>query len=270
MEKTHSRPLPDQDKPVDGDSLLLTEQAQLESETKRTENLEGLAGQRDNTRQRALPLLHLVRQLLRNECSQTLARLAAGDDWFSLEAGPASPNLSLLLKFQRLLFIHLYKLQDERELLFAGIFSFLGKNFFNIIIFVSGDKEDEYGGALAILKKYIGFLSDHVVDVLTVATSVAETGSPRTYVAVARLMERDVVGVLLPEFILSLTFLHLNDRTFLLDYKVIFPIFQCVLLFCEMSPLTVILCLPGVGPQTLAVSPRRLQRPGSCRLQRGQ
>ena len=127
MEKTHSRPLADQDKPVDGDSaLLLTEQAQLESETKRTEKLEGgLAGQRgDNTRKRALPLLHLVRQLLRNECSKTLAKLAVGNDWFSLEASglPTSPNLNLLLKFQRLLFIHLYKLQDEREF-FAVLFS---------------------------------------------------------------------------------------------------------------------------------------------------
>ena len=84
----------------------------------------------------------------------------------------------------------------------------------------TGDREDEYGGALAILKKYIGFLSDHVMDVLTVATSVVEAGNPRTYLAVARLIEKDVVGVLLPEFILSLTFLHLNDRTFLLDYKV--------------------------------------------------
>ena len=87
-------------------------QAQLESETKRTsERMD-----KDNTTgRRSVPLLHLVRQLLRNEASQTLSRLGEGAGGHPTPRG-VSPNLRLLLKFQRLLFINLYKLQDEGKL----------------------------------------------------------------------------------------------------------------------------------------------------------
>ena len=65
----------------DPEDSLLTEQAQLESETKRT--TEGsrhlLSGQDGKTKpysSNCIPLLHLVKQLLRNECQQTLYSLA--------------------------------------------------------------------------------------------------------------------------------------------------------------------------------------------------
>ena len=60
---------------------LLTEQAQLESETKRTSEgsryfLGGQDGKSKPHSSNCIPLLHLVKQLLRNECQQTLYSLA--------------------------------------------------------------------------------------------------------------------------------------------------------------------------------------------------
>jgi hypothetical protein len=92
-----------QDKPVDGDeAVLMTEAAQLEAETKRTQQV---ASRKGGKMVSPIPLLQLVKQLLRNSGSQTLAQL---NDLGSVkESGlnrRISPHLHLLLRFQRLLF----------------------------------------------------------------------------------------------------------------------------------------------------------------------
>ena len=168
------------DKPLidskSADDALMTEQAQMESETKRAQEVtsSGRRGCRNSTA--VIPLLHLVKQLLRNVSAQTSLMLTeqslptAGvgevprsptevdltsdsEDSFlasiAMEepARPSEmlPNLSLLLKFQRLLFSQLYPPDNREE---------------------SGDYERDLPGALSLLKKYMQMLSHHIVEVL--------------------------------------------------------------------------------------------------------
>ena len=189
-----------EDKPLDGDDDLLTEQAQLESESKRT--LKAVPNAVQKGPHSSIPLLHLVKQLLRNECATTLANLdcvtAANEGFISglLDPKPLPPNLKLLMKFQRLLFTQLYVLNRRNQ-----------------------ESNVDFAGVVSILKKYLNFLSHHINDVMSIATSIVESGTPRTYVAVSKILERDAMGVLLPDFMLNLTFLHEKDRTFLLESK---------------------------------------------------
>ena len=75
-----------------------------------------------------------------------------------------SANLMLLIKFQRLLFIHLYQLQEDE---------------------VSRPEcKDELSGSVSILKKYLTSITDHLADVVTVATSVIEAASVTGIVAI--------------------------------------------------------------------------------------
>ena len=83
-----------------------------------------------------------------------------------------SANLMLLIKFQRLLFIHLYQLQEDE---------------------VSRPEcKDELSGSVSILKKYLTSITDHLADVVTVATSVIEAASVTGIVAITG----DIVNIL--------------------------------------------------------------------------
>lgn len=91
----------EQDKPIE-DDFLMTEQAQMESESKRCyDHL------RPEQQQKAasIPLLLLVKQILKNAGLQTMAFLQNRH----LPEKDANSNLNLLLRFQRLLFIQLFK-----------------------------------------------------------------------------------------------------------------------------------------------------------------
>ena len=76
-----------------------------------------------------------------------------------------SANLMLLIKFQRLLFIHLYQLQEDEA--------------------SRPECKDELSGSVSILKKYLTSITDHLADVVTVATSVIEAASVTGMVATA-------------------------------------------------------------------------------------
>ena len=75
-----------------------------------------------------------------------------------------SANLMLLIKFQRLLFIHLYQLQEDEA--------------------SRPECKDELSGSVSILKKYLTSITDHLADVVTVATSVIEAASVTGMVAI--------------------------------------------------------------------------------------
>jgi E3 ubiquitin-protein ligase HERC2 len=179
------------DKPVDGDeAVLMTEAAQLEAESKRTQQV---ASRKGGKTMSAIPLLQLVKQLLRNSGAQTMAQLSDIGSHNVSEDEPhrrISPHLHLLLRFQRLLFEQLFRHDREKSL--------------------DGDSENDLAGAKSLLRKYIGLLSSHFLEVLPVAASIAEEG-PRHFAAVASVLENEVVGILLPEFVLCLTVFHLED-----------------------------------------------------------
>ncbi|CAB4065719.1 HERC2 [Lepeophtheirus salmonis] len=145
-------------------SLLMSEQALFETESKKTRqiNSDGNCSKNDAT----IPLLHLLKQLIRNVGSQTLSLLFS--DIHSLiqvcqsELKSLAPNLNLLLKFQRMLF----------------------RQFF----------------------KHIAHISDIFPKAFVLASDNA-----RSYIVCATILESDAIGVLFPEFILSLTLVHLES-----------------------------------------------------------
>lgn len=73
-----------------------------------------------------------------------------------------------------------------------------------------GDIENEVAGAKSLLKKYIGLLNGHLLEVLPLASSIASE-SWRHFAAVAAVLEGEVIGVLLSELVLCLTVFHLED-----------------------------------------------------------
>lgn len=165
----------------------MTEAAQLEAETKRTQQLASRKGGKSVS---PIPLLQLVKQLLRNSGSQTIAML---NDLGSINENGLSrrisPHLHLLLRFQRLLFEQLFRHDDGKS---------------------ESDSDTDLAGTKSLLRKYIGLLSAHLLEVLPLASSIADE-SPRHFAAAASVVDNEVIGILLPEFVLCLTVLHLED-----------------------------------------------------------
>ena len=85
---------------LDEDSALMTEQAQMESESKRCHHLCP-----QQPRSSSIPLLLLVKQILKNAGLQTTACLRN----HQMLDKDLNSNLNLLLRFQRLLFIQLFE-----------------------------------------------------------------------------------------------------------------------------------------------------------------
>ena len=160
----------------------MTEQAVLESETKRAAELS--ASEEEKTA--AIPLLYLIRQLLRNASHHTAGQLAAiasenvtevrahgGHGAHGVNGVPAgdgghkvmedrvtevagsrrlhSPSLQLLLRFQRLVVVELFGAAE-----------------------VSGESEAERRteGILALLRKYLSLICCHVLEILPTATDI--------------------------------------------------------------------------------------------------
>ena len=110
-------------------------------------------------------------------------------------------NLNLLLRFQRLLFVQLFNDVDH----------FYANH--------PASEQDYHQGKLSLMKKYMNLLSSHVTEILPLATSLAQEG-PSQYIQVCQILQKDVIGLLLPEFIMSLTLLHLEDNHKLLNSSV--------------------------------------------------
>ncbi len=91
------------------------------------------------------------------------------------------PNLSLLRRFQRLLFQHLLPAKK------------------------SENEDKVQAAAVSLLKKYAQMLGQHLAEVMSLAASIPSSSSPGRFCACACALESDVIGVLLPEFVLNLT-----------------------------------------------------------------
>lgn len=197
---------------------LMTEQAQLEEESKRAAEA---ASWEDRTS--AIPLLYLVRQLMKNSSAHTLARLHAlnmdlvssciSEDMLESSRTELSPSLRLLIKFQRLLVAELYSTGPEN----------------------SGEGEQELAGVLALLRKYLHYLCSHVLELLPPATATGAL-SHRHYLAVATILDQDIVGVLLPELVVSLILLQL-EKTSIFNNVEIIPGLTCLMESLGKQPL---------------------------------
>ncbi|EAL38855.3 AGAP011823-PA, partial [Anopheles gambiae str. PEST] len=136
-----------------------------------------------------LSLLHLLKQLLRNNSSLTQARLGQlmlgpylkPDDGFSAPE-PTSPSLDLLHKFQRLLLSHLY-----------------------------ASKADDLSGAEALLYTYIQQLVGPCVNTLAKAYETILQGKD----GVTEILRNDISDALLYELLIGLVVIQ-QDKPFLL------------------------------------------------------
>ncbi|KAL1138807.1 hypothetical protein AAG570_008869, partial [Ranatra chinensis] len=132
-----------------------------------------------------VPLLHLVKQLLRNCLWHAESRLSklGSEAWGAPQ--PKSPSLNLLLRFQRLLIAHIYPHSTQEK----------------------PYKEQNKIGAEGLLRKYIEQLSRQVTSVLNLAGEIASQSSKHFYL-VSAILKDDAIEILIPELVVSLVMLH--------------------------------------------------------------
>ena len=189
---------------------LMTEQAVLESESKRAAEVSSSWEERAA----AIPLLYLVRQLTRSTSHLSLADLSsvAAENITELRLVSSevqverSPSLKLLLKFQRLLISELFSSGSE-----AG----------------ECELERRTEGLLSLLRKYLQLLCCHALELLPAATNIATT-SQRHFLVVSLVLEQDIIGTLLPELVISLLLLQMENQTLFAKCEII-PSLTCIL-----------------------------------------
>ncbi|XP_063244096.1 E3 ubiquitin-protein ligase HERC2 isoform X2 [Bacillus rossius redtenbacheri] len=168
----------------------MSDQALLETESKRAK--EASLHEKHNS---AVPLLHLVKLLLRNATMLTQSRLqAAQSSGLSTnenkEKQDRSPSLNLLLKFQRLLIAQIYSHSDKMKSW-------------------NSQQDQDMLGAEILLTKYIYILCGHVSEILPAASELAAISS-KHFSLVTSILKGDVIDVLLAELLLSLILLQLE------------------------------------------------------------
>ncbi|XP_075228227.1 E3 ubiquitin-protein ligase HERC2 isoform X3 [Lycorma delicatula] len=132
-----------------------------------------------------VPLLHLVKQLLRNCLSQSQAKLIAMKSPDSRVPQERSPSLNLLLRFQRLLIAQIYSHSQDSNLYM----------------------EQGSMGAESVLFKYLQQLSKQIIEVMNLAAELSATSNKHFYV-VASILRGDTIEILLPEILVSLVMLQ--------------------------------------------------------------
>ncbi|XP_068720941.1 E3 ubiquitin-protein ligase HERC2-like [Montipora capricornis] len=146
-----------------------------------------------------VPLLHLTQQLLKASSTQVLAEfhqliLKPPTLQWPYTPPPCPVTVELLLKLQRLLvgsFI-LHHEDDRPWYLMKGEEKILST---------------KQCGAALLLHKYTALLCAHVGEILPVASSFASNG-PRHFVLSSQIIQRELTGVLLPEFLSAMVLLQ--------------------------------------------------------------
>jgi E3 ubiquitin-protein ligase HERC2 len=113
-----------------------------------------------------IPLLYLIRQLIRNGSTQTQFSLKelGSSGKMSLQRNSLSPSLKLLSRFQRLLIGKIYAKEAECQ-----------------------------DAAETLLGKYLDCFASHVTATLNVAYETSLT-SPKNFLCVLQILKGDVVG----------------------------------------------------------------------------
>ncbi|XP_030756884.1 E3 ubiquitin-protein ligase HERC2 [Sitophilus oryzae] len=157
-----------------------------------------------------IPLLYLVRQLIRNSSNLTQTSLkdycAGGKN--SSQKSFESPSLKLLQRFQRLLIGKILQNLDCRE------------------------------SAETLLSKYIECFSCNVTATLSLAYDICMI-NPKNFIYVMQVLKCDIIGILLPELLVSLILLEQELEMFLssMDWLKVFrePL-RCLDKLCRVSP----------------------------------
>ncbi|XP_012936715.1 E3 ubiquitin-protein ligase HERC2 [Aplysia californica] len=180
-------------------------------------------GEQTEDGETSIPLLQLIHQLFRNSSTHTLSKLQEEAKCRGMRSPDGdspenSPSLDLLLQFQRLLIarIFLNKSTDEHHSVHS-LHSVSGeskpcKNKETSSLpgsVFQGETGYEMLGAASLLRKYCSLLVGHVSSILPTASSVGEM-SARSFAAVTSILNRDVIGILLPEMVTCLVLLQLR------------------------------------------------------------
>ncbi|XP_023713900.1 E3 ubiquitin-protein ligase HERC2 [Cryptotermes secundus] len=168
----------------------MSDQALLETESKRAKDA-SLREKHNST----VPLLHLVKLLLRNGSALTQARLQAVQNCGAMhhegrEKHERSASLNLLLRFQRLLIAQIYCHSHKMKSW-------------------NSQQDQDVLGAESLLTKYIYQLCNHITETLPVASSLAATSS-KHFSLVVSILKGDVIDVLLPELLVCMILLQLE------------------------------------------------------------
>lgn len=142
-----------------------------------------------------LPLLHLIKQLLRNNSALTQARLSQflvtpstyykNDDNLTKIPEQLSPSLDLLHRFQRLLLAHIHQ-----------------------------SPSDDCNGAEALLGKYV----QHVVTMsITTLSKAFEVVAHSKEINISEILSADISDTLLYELIIGLVLLHRDKKSIILQ-----------------------------------------------------
>ncbi|CAH0559020.1 unnamed protein product [Brassicogethes aeneus] len=158
-----------------------------------------------------IPLLYLVRQLVRNSSNLTqssLKEFSASGKLPQKNQG-VSPSLKLLKRFQRLLIGKIYQKNQET-----------------------------HDAAETLLVKYLECFTSHICTTLNMAHDVALT-TPKNFLSVMHIIKYDIIGLLLPELIVSLILLEQEVSIFLssIDWIHVFDeLMKSIDKLCRLSP----------------------------------
>ncbi|XP_050303138.1 E3 ubiquitin-protein ligase HERC2 [Anthonomus grandis grandis] len=131
----------------------------------------------------SIPLLYLVRQLIRNSSNLTQSSLKEHGKG-ALQKQSASPSMKLLQRLQRLMIGKMLQNPEYRE------------------------------STEGLMSKYIECFSGHVTTTLSIAYDVCMV-NPKNFVYVMQILKYDIIGILLPELLVSLILLEQELDMFL-------------------------------------------------------
>ncbi|XP_048524463.1 E3 ubiquitin-protein ligase HERC2 [Dendroctonus ponderosae] len=157
----------------------------------------------------AIPLLYLVRQLIRNSSTMTQSAMKECSSGRSgSQKSNAAPSLKLLQRFQRLLIGKLLHNSECRE------------------------------SAETLLAKYLECLGKHATTTLNIAYDMC-IANAKNFVYAMQVLKTDLIGVLLPELVVSLVLLEQSREMFLIsmDWLACFKeMLRCMDKLCRVAP----------------------------------
>ncbi|XP_066141939.1 E3 ubiquitin-protein ligase HERC2 isoform X1 [Euwallacea fornicatus] len=158
----------------------------------------------------SIPLLYLVRQLIRNTSTitQTSLKEYASGGKNIIQKNLSLPSLKLLQRFQRLLIGKIYQNSSCRE------------------------------SAESLLAKYIECFSNHVNSTLNMSHDICMV-HPKNFIYVMQVLKSDIIGVLLPELLVSLILLEQELNMFLCSMDLLSSFkegLKCLDKLCRVSP----------------------------------
>lgn len=198
--------------------ILIPSNSSVTSETKQAKEMNS-----EKQHNMTISLLQLVKQLIRNGSCITQSRFQAlqqqqagrNDEPRKLDN---SPSLNLLRRCQRLLIAQMYQCVKRPS--------------------AEDPHDPEMIGAESLLKKYISQICNHVCEILPMASEIAAASS-KHFVLVAKILKGDIVNILLPELVICLILLQVDNPMLLSNMnwmEVLGPVLDILDQFNRLAP----------------------------------